>query len=284
LKLASFEKNGEERFGFVRNGAIADLTGRLPSGAVTLAEAIHSDGLDAIRSAADGTDAGLALDDVRLLPPIPRPGKIICIGLNYKTHIAESGHPVPAKPMLFARFANSLVGHGEPLVRPKLSYSFDFEGELAFVLGKSGRHVERKDALAHVAGYACFNDGSIRDYQLHTSQFLPGKTFWRSGSFGPFLVTVDEIPDPAGLSLTTRLNGAVMQHARLDDLLFDIPALIEYVSSITVLDPGDVIVTGTTSGVGFARTPPVWMRPGDKVEVEIAGVGTLVNDIIEEEA
>ncbi len=284
MKLASFVHAGAEGFGFVRDDALMELTGVVPSGARTLADALASDGVEALLTCRDLAPRRLRLDEVRLLPPIPRPGKIICVGLNYRTHIAESGHPAPTRPMLFARFANSVVGHGEPLVRPALSTDFDFEGELAFVVGSPARHVSRDAALGHVAGYSCFNDGSIRDYQLHTSQFLPGKAFWRSGSFGPWLVTPEETGDPSGLTLTTRLNGDVMQAAPLDDLLFDVPSLIEYISGITMLEPGDVIVTGTTGGVGFAREPKVWMKPGDRVEVEIDRVGTLVNGVIDEAA
>lgn len=283
MKLATYQLDGKQRFGAIFGNNIAELSGLTKSKAQTLIEAIAQDGLDGIADALKGLAAETTLDDVQLLPPIPAPSKIICIGLNYKTHIAESNHPAPARPMLFARFANSVVGHNQPLVQPRLSSQFDFEGELAVVIGKSARHVARADALGVVAGYACFNDGSIRDYQLHTSQFLPGKAFWKSGSFGPFLVTPDEIPDPSELSLTTRLNGEVMQRATLDDLLFDVPALIEYISGITVLEPGDVIVTGTTGGVGFAREPQVWMRPGDIIEVEISGVGVLTNSIVAEE-
>ncbi|MGE0503464.1 MAG: fumarylacetoacetate hydrolase family protein [Rhizobiaceae bacterium] len=284
MKLASFLHEGAEGFGLVRDDLLHDLTGVVPSGARTLAEALAHDGMKALPAAADRKSRELRLHDIALLPPIPMPGKIICVGLNYRTHIAESGYAAPKRPMLFARFANSLVGHGGSLVRPRLSIDFDFEGELAFVIGSPARHATRDGALSHVAGYACFNDGSIRDYQLHTSQFLPGKAFWRSGSFGPWLVTPDETGDPSGLTLTTRLNGDVMQAASLDDLLFDVPALIEYISGITMLDPGDVIVTGTTGGVGFARDPKVWMEPGDKVEVEIDRVGTLVNGVVDEAA
>lgn len=282
MKLVSFEHEGRETFGVAEDGMVL-IPDTLSSGASTLADALRLDGLEAIARAARRSTASVSLDSVRLLPPIPRPGKIICVGLNYKTHIAESGHAAPEWPMLFARFANSLVGHGQNLVRPGASASFDFEGELAFVIGRPARHVGRAEALSHVAGYTCFNDGSLRDYQIHTSQFLPGKTFWRSGSCGPWLVTADEIPDPAALTLTTRLNGEVMQHAPTDDLLFDVPALIAYLSTITELEPGDLVATGTTGGVGLARQPQVWMKPGDHVEVEIDRIGVLSNHVVDAE-
>jgi len=185
--------------------------------------------------------------------------------------------------MIFARYPDSLVGHGAPMVRPQVSVQFDYEGELAIVIGKSGRHIESGSALDHVAGYACFNDGSVRDYQRHTTQFLPGKTFWRSGSFGPWLVTPDEAGAIGDLGLVTRLNGIEVQRAKIDDLLFDPPELIAYLSAIYPLMPGDVIATGTTGGVGAFRKPPLWMKPGDRVEVTIDRLGTLRNSIIAEE-
>ena len=225
----------------------------------------------------------IALADVTLLPPVPDSGRIICIGLNYKRHIEETGHDAPAYPILFPRYPSSLVGHDVPLVRPRLSDKFDFEGEMAVVIGKPGRHVSAERALEHVAGYACFNDGSLRDYQRHTSQFLPGKNFDRSGSFGPWLVTPDEAGDVRDLTLTTRLNGEVMQHTRIDDLLFGVEDLISYVSQIWEIRPGDIIATGTPGGVGAAREPKLWMKPGDRIEVEIDRLGTLSNPIVAEE-
>jgi 2-keto-4-pentenoate hydratase/2-oxohepta-3-ene-1,7-dioic acid hydratase in catechol pathway len=243
---------------------------------------LRQDGVSELAKAAVGAEPSLNLRDVELLPPITAPDKIICVGLNYRTHIEEGGRDAPTHPMLFARFADSLVGHGQKMVRPKVSKNYDFEGELAVIIGRLAHHVAAEQAFDYVAGYSCFNDGSVRDYQRHTSQFLPGKTFWRSGAFGPWLITKDEVADVKALTLTTRLNGEVMQHAPVSDLLFDVPTLIAFITSIAPLRAGDVIMTGTTGGVGGARKPPVWMKPGDLIEVEISQVGTLANDIADE--
>ena len=205
--------------------------------------------------------------------------KIFCIGINYASHIAETGRPVPEKPVVFMRYANSQVGAGQPIIQPLESEQLDFEGELAVIIGRRGRRIPNAEALDYVAGYACYNDGSIRDFQRHSSQFGPGKNFPSTGAFGPWLVTSDEIPDPSALTLVTRLNGQVMQQAPISDLVFDVPALVAYCSSFTELVPGDVIVTGTTGGVGLFRQPPVWMKQGDVVEVEISGVGVLSNPV-----
>ena len=224
----------------------------------------------------------LDFSDVTLLPPVANPDKIICIGLNYMTHIRETGRDVPKKPSIFTRYPSSLVGHGVDLVRPKASDWFDFEGELAVVIGKAGRAIPASRAYDHVAGYSCFNDGSIRDFQRHTTQFWAGKNFDRSGSMGPWLVTREEFGDPAAREMTTRLNGEVMQSTPLSDLAFDVPALIEYISTVTELLPGDIIATGTPSGVGLFREPKLFMKPGDRIEVEIAGIGILANRIVDE--
>lgn len=219
----------------------------------------------------------------RFLPPVPAPTRILCIGVNYAAHAAESDRPSGAPyPTVFTRFPSSVVGHGEPIIRPHVSDRFDYEGELVVVIGRTGRYITRERALDHVAGYSCFNDGTLRDYQRHTTQFVPGKTFDRSGSFGPWVVTADEIADPSTLVLTTTLNGEQMQHAPTSDLIHDVPALIAYCSEFTTLEPGDLIVTGTPGGVGYARTPPVFMVPGDVVEVTITGIGTLGNTVADE--
>ena len=282
MKLISFRHQRRDSYGVVTSDGIVDVGRKLGGSHATLGAVLRAGALDAVRDAATGESADVSFDDIEYLPPITNPGKIICIGLNYKTHIEETGRPAPEYPILFPRYADSHVGNGQPMVRPKVSEKYDFEGELAFVIGKAGRHVAAADALDYVAGYSCYNDGSIRDYQRHTSQFMPGKTFWHSGAFGPWLVTADEQPDPGAMTLVTRLNGEEMQRAGTDDLLFGVPALIEYMSAIAPLQPGDVISTGTTGGVGFARKPPVWMKAGDTIEIEISGIGSLVNPIIDE--
>jgi 2-keto-4-pentenoate hydratase/2-oxohepta-3-ene-1,7-dioic acid hydratase in catechol pathway len=222
------------------------------------------------------------LNTITFLPPITNPDKIICIGLNFMKHILEGNRPVPTQPTIFTRFANSQTGHLQPLVRPAISDHFDFEGELALVVGKAGRHISRADAASHIAGYSCYNDGSVRDWQHHTTQFTPGKNFHATGGFGPWLVTPDEFGDSANATLITRLNGEEMQRGTIDDLVFDIPGLIEYCSTFTALEPGDIIVTGTPGGVGVHRKPPLFMKPGDTVEVEISGIGILQNPVAQE--
>lgn len=208
--------------------------------------------------------------------------QIICIGLNYMTHITETGRDKPAKPSIFTRYPSSVVGHDVPMIRPQASDWFDFEGELAVIIGKAGRNISEADAMAYVGGYSCFNDGSIRDYQRHTSQFWAGKNFIDSGSMGPWLVTADEMTDPAAQTMETRLNGEVVQSTPISDLAFNIPELIAYLSIVTELLPGDVIATGTPSGVGLFREPKLFMKDGDRVEVEISGIGTLSNPIRDE--
>jgi 2-keto-4-pentenoate hydratase/2-oxohepta-3-ene-1,7-dioic acid hydratase in catechol pathway len=222
------------------------------------------------------------LFEVSFLPPIPDPEKIICIGLNYLTHIQEGGREVPKKPTIFTRWANTQVGHLQPLVRPKQSETLDFEGEMAIVIGRRARHTSRDQAMSVVAGYSCYNDGSVREWQRHTTQFTPGKNFPNTGGFGPWIVTPDEVGDVTKSTLLTRVNGEEVQRATLDDLVFDVPALIEYCAAFTALEPGDVIITGTTGGVGAYRTPPLWLKPGDEVEVEVTGVGTLRNPVVQE--
>jgi 2-keto-4-pentenoate hydratase/2-oxohepta-3-ene-1,7-dioic acid hydratase in catechol pathway len=221
-------------------------------------------------------------DEVVFEPVIPNPDKILCVGINYVNHQAETGQPKPERPVIFTRFANSQVGHSRPMVRPRASEKFDFEGELAVVIGRAGRHIPESDALSHVAGYACYNDGSVRDWQRHTTQFTPGKNFVGTGAFGPWLVTSDEAKGILNSTIETRLNGQQVQRASIADLVFGIPELIHYISTFTELVPGDVISTGTPGGVGAARKPPLWMKPGDMVEVEIEGIGVLMNPITAE--
>ena len=222
-------------------------------------------------------------DTVELLPPILAPGKVICVGLNYLDHASESSMKAPDYPTLFARFASSIIAHGQDVLRPVESEKLDFEGELVAVIGKSGRRISRASALDHVAGYSIFNDGSIRDFQLRTPQWTMGKNFDGTGAFGPAFVTADALPPGArGLKLETRLNGKVVQSASTDDLIFDVANLVSMISVGITLEPGDVIVTGTPSGVGAARKPPLFMQAGDVCEVEIEGIGILRNRVVDD--
>jgi acylpyruvate hydrolase len=221
-----------------------------------------------------------AAESVTFLPPIPRPGKIVCLGLNYRAHIEETGRDAPQYPVLFAKFNNTLVGHRQPIVLPRVSTKVDYEAELAVVIGRAGKDIKAENAFDYIAGYTIFNDVSVRDYQRRTIQFLQGKTFDSTGPVGPALVTLDEISNPNGLDITLRLNGEVMQHSNTSDLLFDVPFIINYLSEIMTLEPGDMIATGTPGGVGSARDPQVFLKAGDKVEVEIAELGVLENPVV----
>ncbi len=226
-----------------------------------------------------------ALSDVTLLPTIPRPAKILCIGLNYRDHSAESGFEVPTYPAVFARFANSLIAHGDPIIRPNASNMLDYECELAVVIGKGGRHIKEADALAHIAGYSIFNDGSVRDFQIKSQQWTMGKVFDATGAFGPELVTREELPPGCvGLRIRTILNGAVLQDSNTKDLIFNVAKLVATLSEAMTLAPGDVIVTGTPGGVGALRKPQIWMKPGDQCTIEIEQIGSLVNSVAQEVA
>jgi 2-keto-4-pentenoate hydratase/2-oxohepta-3-ene-1,7-dioic acid hydratase in catechol pathway len=281
VKLVTFSASGRQSYGAVVGDGIVDLGRRFAGRYANLRAAIAGDAGASFAEAVRGAKADLSLSQARLLPPIPDPEKILCAGRNYRGHAAEAGGKLPEFPSLFARLNNTLVAAGEALVAPKISTDFDFEGELAVIIGKPGRHVARADALGHVFGYSCFNDSSLRDIQFRHSLTV-GKNFVSTGGFGPWIVTADEIPDPTRLELRTRLNGQEVQHTKTDDLIFDIPTLIEYISAFTPLAPGDVIATGTPEGVGFARKPPLWMKAGDVVEVEISGIGPLRNPIVAE--
>ncbi len=278
MKLVTFNQSGQQSYGFVDNDTIIDIGQTLGNTHPDLKSLISDDYSKLISSNTD-TAPQVALSDVQLLPPITNPDKIICVGLNYESHRKETGRPEVQFPTLFTRFANSQIGDGEAMWRPAESTSLDYEGELAVIIGSGGWKIPVDKALEHVAGYSCYNDGSVRDWQRHTSQFTPGKNFRHTGPFGPWLVTTDEIPDPSTLTLTTRLNGEVMQHATTDLLIFTVPVLINYISRFTRLEPGDVIVSGTPGGVGFKRDPQVFMKPGDVVEVEISKIGILKNPI-----
>jgi len=281
MKVLSYRHGGQDRYGIVTDDGVIDATGPLGDRFPDLKAALDG-GMADLAALAEGGSADHGLDEIEFLPTIPNPDKIICVGLNYATHIKETGREDSDYPALFPRFANTQVGHLQPLIRPTVSGIFDYEGEMAVIIGKRGRHIAPERAFDHVAGYACYNDATIRDWQRHTHQFLPGKNFVGTGGFGPWMVTADELTDPSALSLTTRLNGNEMQRSTTDLLIFDIPFLINYLSTFTELVPGDVIPTGTPGGVGFKRTPPVFMEPGDTIEVEISGIGTLTHPIAAE--
>ncbi|HEY4253225.1 MAG TPA: fumarylacetoacetate hydrolase family protein [Roseomonas sp.] len=279
MRLMSFRTPaGAASFGIVAGDGVIDLGRRIGG---TLRGLLAKGVAQAAPFATEKPDHSLS--EVTFLPVVPDAEKIIGIGLNYRAHVSEggAGREAPAFPRVFSRWNDTLLGHGAPMIRPRVSGHFDYEGELAVIIGKPGRHIAKDAALSHIAGYACFNDGSVRDWQKHTT--TSGKNFFASGPFGPWMVTADEIPDPAALTLTTRVNGEQRQHTSTGDLIYDIPTLINYVSSITPLAPGDVIATGTPEGVASYRNPPAWLKPGDVVEVEISGIGILRNPVIAEE-
>ncbi|WP_116083694.1 fumarylacetoacetate hydrolase family protein [Tropicimonas sp. IMCC34011] len=280
MRFATFARAGRLGWGALTEGGIVPVPGRGRTRG-TLKGAIAGGLLTEAAEYAAGRPAEFALSDVTLLPPIPDPAKIFCIGVNYAAHREETGRKEVGHPTVFTRFADSQVGHGQAMVVPRNCERFDYEGELAVVIGLGGRHIGAKDAMAHVAGYSCYNDGSARDWQRHTSQFTPGKNHPGSGAFGPALVTPDEIGDYRELPIETRLNGEVVQQGKLDQLLFSIEEVIAYISGFTPLQPGDVIVTGTPSGVGERRDPPLYMKAGDVVEVSAGAVGTLVNPVVQ---
>ena len=278
MKLASYVADGRAAFGVVVGDRVVTLNRRTRYAG--LREALAADALDELRRAAQGESGDHRLSDLEFLPAIPDPNKILCAGINYRSHAAETGREIPKAPSMFVRFTDTLVGHDGAMIRPSLSQEFDFEGELAVVIGRAGRHIRRERALAHGAGYTCFVDGSVRDYQKFS--VTSGKNFPATGPLGPFIVTTDEIPDPARLTLTTRLNGVAVQHSGTDLLIHSVPDIIAFCSDFTALGPGDVIATGTPEGVGHRRNPPLWMKPGDVLEVEISGIGTLRSHVVDE--
>ncbi len=282
MKLISFTRLGEVGFGALVDDGVVDLTNQLDYGVDSIKEAIESDLLYIAEEYLEGRSPNFAMSDVTLLPVIPNPSKIICIGLNYENHRKETKRPDVEHPTIFVRYPDSQVAHGQALIKPKSTERFDYEGEMAVIIGDGGRNISEESALEHVAGFACYNDGSVRNWQRHTSQFTPGKTFPGTGAFGPYMVTPDEVGDYTKLPIQTRLNGEVMQDAKLSDLIFPVPRLINYVSQFTPLAAGDVIVSGTPGGVGDKREPPVYMVPGDLVEVEIGILGTLANPVVGE--
>ncbi len=283
MKLISFTLNGQSGYGAVVGEQVVDL-GRhfseVPDLAGLLADPAR---LDEARARVASGESDYALSEVTLAPVIPAPGKVICVGINYVAHAEEAGRKVGQHPVIFQRFAETLQAHDAPLVRPKVSEQFDFEAELAVVIGKGGSHISPENAMEHVAGYTCFNDASVRDWQFHTHQYGMGKTFRSTGALGPWLVTADEIADYRQLEVRGILNGEQLQEGLLSELAFDIPHLIAYVSQALDWNPGDILATGTPSGIGFKRNPPIFLKPGDVFEVTISQIGTLSNPVVDED-
>ena len=278
MKLVSFQTANVASYGVVTDKGIVDLGARLGNKYADLKSLIAQNALGEVarylKNPPDHKES-----DVAWLPVIPNPGKIVCVGLNYEEHRVETGRDKTENPALFLRVAESQVGHRQPILRPRESSHLDFEAEIALIIGKGGRRISQQDCWNHIAGYSCYNDGSVREWQRHTVQWTAGKNFAQTGAFGPWMVTVDEIAPNEVMTLSCRLNGERMQHATTEMMIFKFPKLIEYISAFTPLAPGDVIVTGTPGGVGARRTPPLWMKPGDTVEIEIDKVGVLVNTI-----
>ncbi len=283
MKFISYLHQGKPSYGaLIGQDQVLDLAALMGEQAPDLASLIARDLLPQARSLAASAQSTLKLQDVELLPVIPRPGKIVCVGLNYHEHVRETGREVTESPALFLRVATSQVAHGAAIMRPRESHRLDYEGEIALIIGQGGRRISEQDSWQHIAGYSCYNDGSVRDWQVATSQWTAGKNFWRTGGFGPWMVSADEIAPGQLMTLTTRLNGQVLQQATTDMLIHSIPRLISYISTVMPLEPGDVIVTGTPGGVGNKRNPQVFMKPGDVVEVEIDAVGVLRNTIADD--
>lgn len=284
MRLISYLHNGEPELAVVRDAGLIRLKDVLPAGPTDLIDLLKSGdaALEELKQALASAKAitPFSYENVIFCPLLHRPGKIICLGLNYADHAAEGGHERPSYPSIFMRSATSLVANGAAMIRPLCSEQLDYEAELAVIIGKRCRHVKAQDAAAVIAGYSCFNDGSVRDFQKRTQQWTIGKNFDATGAFGPVFVTADELPEGAkGMHIETRLNGVVMQAANTSDMLFSVAEAIALVSECMTLEPGDVLVMGTPAGIGAARTPPVWMKDGDTVEVEIEGIGILRNPI-----
>jgi 2-keto-4-pentenoate hydratase/2-oxohepta-3-ene-1,7-dioic acid hydratase in catechol pathway len=278
MKLATFKTAQGVSYGAVTAKGIVDLRRYLGNQFPDLKSLITADAFDQARKHLSETP-DYKQGDITWLPVIPNPDKIVCVGLNYQDHVVETGRDNTEQPAIFLRVAESQVGHLQPMVRPHETKMFDYEAEIAVIIGSPGRRISQQNAYKHVAGYSCYNEGSVRDFQRQTTQWTAGKNFARTGAFGPWMVTADEIPPNTKMTLSCRLNGEQLQHATTDHMIFKIPKIIEYVSTWTTLLPGDVIVTGTPGGVGSRRTPPIWMKPGDKVEIEIDKVGILENSI-----
>lgn len=288
MKFVSFKHNGTECYGAVKGERVVELGSRLGPGFPDLLSLIGSNELSLAQKILNNEPGDFDYSTLELLPVVPNPGKIFCIGLNYHDHVAEAdralgGREVPKKPMVFARWPESLTAHRAPILRPKVSEQLDWEAELLVVIGKRvPRYTPVERALEHVFGYAAMNEACLRDYQFHSRQLTPGKNFASTGSVGPWLVTADELPDPQNLDIEMRLNGEVMQSANTAGMVFSVAELIAYIAEWLPLNPGDLIASGTMGGVGFARQPQIFMKPGDRAEVTISGIGTLSNPIEDE--
>jgi 2-keto-4-pentenoate hydratase/2-oxohepta-3-ene-1,7-dioic acid hydratase in catechol pathway len=286
MKILSYKNHGVAHVGLVSGDGVADLTSRLQADSVR--ELLDRNLLAQARNF-ENANPDRKLADIEFLPVIPDPPHLICVGINYLKHLEEVqgagvARQMPKQPSLFLRLSDTLVAHNAPLLMPKMSNDFDYEAELAIIIGKGGRFIDEKRALDHVAGYSCFNDASVRDWQFHSSQVTPGKNFPATGGFGPWMVTSDEVDDPHKLSIKLVLNGKTMQDGNTSDLIFSIPKIIAYISQFVALKPGDVIATGTPAGVGFSRKPPVFMKAGDICEVHIEKVGVLRNPVAKDTA
>ena len=277
MRWMSFVRDATSSFGYVEGEHVVDLGASC--NLIDLKSALDAGCLDFLHQALSEHATRIPLDDIEFLPPIPNPSKVLCVGLNYVDHQQESGRGGEDQPTIFIRFGDAQIGHEGTMVRPRESKTLDFEGEIALVIGSHGRRIQKEKFLDHVFGFSCYNDGSVREYQRHTSQFTPGKNFVRTGGFGPWIMTTDEINDLADMELLTHLNGELMQHAWSSDMVFDFASIVNYCSTFIDLEPGDVIVTGTPGGVGAARTPPIFMDEGDIISVTIRPIGTLTNTI-----
>jgi 2-keto-4-pentenoate hydratase/2-oxohepta-3-ene-1,7-dioic acid hydratase in catechol pathway len=284
VKLISFLLHNTAHYGIVQGDKVLNLSPLLGAQAPDLKTLIAKKLLGEAAKALQQHTPDLNYADLHLLPVIPNPNKIICVGLNYGEHVRETGRELTENPALFVRMPPSQVGHGQDIVRPPESHRLDYEGEIAIVIGEGGRRISEADSWKHIVGYACYNDGSIRDWQVSTTQWTAGKNFWHTGGFGPWMVTADEIQPDQKMSLVTRLNGQEMQRATTDMMIHSIPRQIAYISTFIPLEPGDVIVTGTPGGVGNKRNPQVFMKPGDVVEIEVDAIGILRNTICDEVA
>ncbi len=279
MKLLSFSINGQHSFGLVRHDSVIDLKNKLNGQYQDLKSLLNDEDLLAIVNTVANSQADYALSEIQFEPVIPNPGQIFCIGLNYADHVKETQRQATEKPMIFMRLAPSQLGHNQPMLKPAETEKLDYEGEIAIVIGKAGRRISKEKAWEHIAGYACYNDGSVRDWQTHTAQWGPGKNFFHTGAFGPWLVTTDEIKANETMTLITRVNGQEVQRALTTQLIHDIPTLINYISTFTPLSAGDVIVSGTPGGIGLKRNPPLLLNEGDIVEVEVDKIGVLKNII-----